>query len=278
MRHSYPWYIADWRDSETRLALSLAGRGLYRELLDYCYLEGSLPADESRIKLISSSDGHDFSRAWKQVRPLFELVSSPDGERFVHHKVNQVRAKLDLYYEQKKEAGRKSGEARAKPEMNGRSNERSNGEGTGVEPASTPTPTTTKEEPPKPPAPVGANTNGHHPKRKAHRTTEEVRKALGERTVWFDELWKVGPWTDGKLAGMDTYERRVDNHDLAVELYRGAKRYRAKCDADPTIKIKFLQGWINEERWIDENVIPNRPTREGNLYDGPEGTDGYKVL
>jgi hypothetical protein len=28
---SYPWYVADWRNSEARVRLSLAERGLFRE-------------------------------------------------------------------------------------------------------------------------------------------------------------------------------------------------------------------------------------------------------
>jgi hypothetical protein len=39
--HSYPWYIGDWRDSETRM-LNLAVRGLYRDCIDYMYRTGSL--------------------------------------------------------------------------------------------------------------------------------------------------------------------------------------------------------------------------------------------
>jgi hypothetical protein len=102
-------------------------------------------------------------------------------------------------------------------------------------------------------------------RRKGTRTTEEVRAALGPRTVWFDELWKVGPWEDGKLGGMDAYERRVTDHDLAVLVYKGAKRYRAKCDADPTMSVKFLQGWINDERWNDESAVAAKPKTKAEI-------------
>lgn len=152
MIQSYPWYIADWRESETRLMLSLAERGLYRELLDYCYLEGSFPADESKIKLISSADGHEFARAWKSVRSLFELVSMPDGDRFVHSKVNEVRVKLFAYHEQKKHAGVKSGQTRRERSLNVRSFLVQQNGRTGVEP--TPTPTPAPDPAPAPALPI----------------------------------------------------------------------------------------------------------------------------
>ena len=100
-------------------------------------------------------------------------------------------------------------------------------------------------------------------RRASHRTTEEVRRALGERCAWFDSTWEIGPWTDGKLPGMDAYERRVKERELALEVHAGAKRYSAKIAADPTIRVKFLQGWINDERWKDECQPAARPQRNG---------------
>jgi len=122
---------------------------------------------------------------------------------------------------------------------------------------------TKEEEPPKPPAPtalvvVSSNGNGAHLKRRGvRRTTEEIRKALGEeRGKWWDAFWQVFPCRDGMNAGMDAFERRVETRELAVEVFRGAQRYAKQYAADPTMKLKYPQGWINGERWKDENRIP----------------------
>jgi hypothetical protein len=95
--------------------------------------------------------------------------------------------------------------------------------------------------------------------RKAGRTIEQVRKDLGERLPWFEAICSVHPaGKDGVKAGMEAFERRVTadeaGHQLAQEMYRGAVAYAAKCAADPTIRVKWLQGWINDERWTDENA------------------------
>lgn len=110
---------------------------------------------------------------------------------------------------------------------------------------------------PELPPPVKAVLPIIRPPRKGKRTTDQIRTALGpERMVWWENFWRVYPCHDGMNEGMDAFERRVTDHDLAVVIWKGAKAYAAKCAADPTVKVKFAQGWINSERWTDENVIP----------------------
>jgi hypothetical protein len=121
------------------------------------------------------------------------------------------------------------------------------------------------------------------PKRppKAGRTIEQVRADLGIRLPWFEALCSVHPaGKDGVKAGMEAFERKVSadeaGHQLAREMYRGAAAYAAKCAADPTVKIKWLQGWINDERWTDENrareptmpVIPAAQLRRAEVVRG----------
>lgn len=279
MIQSYPWYIADWRQSETVARMTLSQKGLYRELLDYCYLEGSIPDDRRLLLKIAGCNmeaeaehcvstgealpehslrtararlGHDLST----VLALFEHNVST--HRFHHSKVEEVRTKVLSYHEQKRHAGAKSGQARRERSLNGRSEVVR----TDDEPSPAPTPTPDIEEPPKPPAPTALAlspppANGHHRNGKNRdRTSEQIRKALGpEREKWWDAFWKVFPCHDGMKAGLDTFERKVHTRELAVEIFRGAERYAQQVAADPEMKLKYAQGWINGERWKDENKI-----------------------
>ena len=93
-------------------------------------------------------------------------------------------------------------------------------------------------------------------RKKALRTTEQLKRALGARVAWWDALWAIYPCRDGMKAGLETFERMVHTRELAVEIFKGVERYAAKAKADPTMKIKYLQGWLNDERWRDENQIP----------------------
>ncbi len=108
MIQSYPWYIADWRESETRIRLSLPERALYRELLDYCYLEGSLPTDPMQLSRIAGCTVGEIKRYLPEVEALFYRKEG----RLFHAKVDDVRTKLEAYHEQKKHAGSASGRTR----------------------------------------------------------------------------------------------------------------------------------------------------------------------
>ena len=296
MLNSYPWYISDWRESETRNSLTLSQRGLYRELLDYCYLEGSLPGDRSMLFRIAGCSamaeaehslstpralavrdlssararlGHDLST----VLALFKLDESTG--RYHHPKVDETLPKLFSYHKQKSHAGIKSGQARRERALNGRSEVVDENR----EPCTSTCTTPSKEEEP-PPTPlaggdiaipelsaeIGQLNPPEKPKRSrsGHRTTEEIEKALGpERKIWWENFWRTYPCGEGMNAGMDAFERKVHTRELAVELYHGAQRYAERVGADPTMKVKFPQGWINGERWKDANEI--RPVEKKGL-------------
>lgn len=100
--------MEDWRGSQARLSLNLEQRALYRELLDFCYIERSLPTDERLLARIANCSDEEFLRAWPNVQILFNEVNG----RYYHPKVTQVLDKLDGYHEQRSKAGKASGERR----------------------------------------------------------------------------------------------------------------------------------------------------------------------
>jgi len=118
-------------------------------------------------------------------------------------------------------------------------------------------PTAIEEEPPKPRA-YGAcfdvpSSNGHA-RKNGHRTTEQIRKALGEeRGKWWDAFWDVFSLSRWQTSWDDTFERKGPYSRVGRQGFQGAKRYSKQCAADSTIKIKFAQGWLNDERYEDEN-------------------------
>ena len=108
--HSYPWYISDWRESETRIALTISERGLYRELLDHCYSEGSLPNDERTLAMIAAVAPVEFRKSWRRVSSLFEEHSG----RLYHWKVTEIRNGLLRWHRGRAEAGKRGGLAKAR--------------------------------------------------------------------------------------------------------------------------------------------------------------------
>lgn len=288
--HFFEWRLTAWATSETREWLNATGRGIYLELLFSCYAQGRFPDDFDWMCRRCACTREQLDTTWPAIARHFP-ISKEQGYRW-NLRANIVRQEYYRYVERQRENRR--GKSNTTPhkaseiiemydggetvvETKSESGRRANNPNTNTNTNGNTTPTPTPTEHPPfvmgtlaeqqgtflPDAPVNGNGKSRQ-RRKGHRTTEEVRAALGGRCVWFDELWKVGPWQDGKLPGMDAYELRVKDRDLAVLVYKGAKRYRAKCDLDPTMKIKFLQGWINDERWMDEGdiVVMSQPHKE----------------
>lgn len=111
MIHSYPWYITDWRESEAVATMTYEQRGLYRELLDLCWREGSLPNDEAILRRLTFGDSDEFQRCWPAVRRQFE---ERDG-RLWNRKVDEKRPEVLDAKERFSNAG-KSRAAKAKRE------------------------------------------------------------------------------------------------------------------------------------------------------------------
>lgn len=102
---SYPWYVEDWLNSETRLSMTLTERAIYRDLLDICWRDGSLSCNKSVIKMQLNYDGRGYGQALENVLKKFTIA----GDRYHHHKVDGRRNLLIGYHLSLREAGRKGG-------------------------------------------------------------------------------------------------------------------------------------------------------------------------
>ena len=84
----YKWHTWDWLTCVTRLRLSLAARGAYRDLLDYCNSEGSIPADEDALMRMLAVSREEFDAVWPAIRKLF----TKRGSRLIH--LGQIQGEL----------------------------------------------------------------------------------------------------------------------------------------------------------------------------------------
>jgi uncharacterized protein YdaU (DUF1376 family) len=109
MLKSYPWYIGDWKQSETRITLTLEQRGLYRELIDHCYAEGSIPSDRDMLLKLTASSSREFDRAWPAVRKLFQDIGNG---RLCNRKVQDLLPELLHLQSQRAKASQKASQAR----------------------------------------------------------------------------------------------------------------------------------------------------------------------
>jgi uncharacterized protein YdaU (DUF1376 family) len=87
----------------------LEGRAIYRELLDYCWLNGSLPADEKHLAKIADCTVARMRKHWAIFGKMFIL----NGDRYENERVNQMRPELVRWRESKKRNGALGGKKKA---------------------------------------------------------------------------------------------------------------------------------------------------------------------
>lgn len=289
--HFYEWRMTAWMGSETRDRLIAAGRGIYRELLDTCYGQGRFPDDPEWICRRCACTMEEYRVFWPIIVRHF-----PRGEKGYRHHVpaDIVRHEYVNYVngqrEKRKDAIEKARRLKEIEELPCKvaqelapTNGNGNGNGNGN---NTLTATATSKEDPQPP---GAETAPEHAlfdettsdpqslvrsavpakrrRSKSGRTLDDVRRELGVRLPWFEALYSVHPaGKSGVKPAAEAFAAKVTpdeaGHALAQEMYRGAKAYAARCAADPTMQVKWMQGWINDERWRDEllPVVAPKPT------------------
>lgn len=155
---------------------------MYRELLDICWAEGSLPTDEKTLRNISLFTEKEFRRCWQKVREQFSLSNN----RYRHRKVDQRRNELIGFHKQQQEHGRKGGkkswEVRSKPSSTASSETEAS-----LKPSPTPSPTPTPSKPAAPLPPAAALPAASWPEaKKLKPESEDGRTALGN--TWPDNL------------------------------------------------------------------------------------------
>lgn len=109
MRHSYPWYPADWRMSRAFSTMTLEQQGAYRNLLDMYYRQGRLPLDEEELRMYSGAN----PREWKRVWPVVSLWFAKQSDWLVNAKADEIYKKLENWQQKRREGAKKTNELRS---------------------------------------------------------------------------------------------------------------------------------------------------------------------
>lgn len=107
------WYVSDYRASRRVQKLTWQERGIYRELLDECWLEGSIPDDVDRLADIAGCPRGVMAEAWANLKPMFVPVEGLDGMYLSNRRLEVERSEDDAYRVRMAHAGRKGGLAKA---------------------------------------------------------------------------------------------------------------------------------------------------------------------
>jgi uncharacterized protein YdaU (DUF1376 family) len=105
----YKWYWQDFRANRKVQRMTYIQRGLYRELLDECWAEGSIPDDIEQLADICGCPVDVMADAWHVLNKCF----AKDGTTWRNEKLETMRTERDQIRVKKSEAGRLGGLAKS---------------------------------------------------------------------------------------------------------------------------------------------------------------------
>jgi hypothetical protein len=103
--------------------------------------------------------------------------------------------------------------------------------------------------------------NGTNP-RALGTNPRAIRKPTGEPL--FDEFWRIFPRKIAKSPALKAWQAKIRQGVDPQTMIDGASRYAKEMVGKEPIYIKYPQGWIAGERWLDE---PEKP--KGAVLAGP---------
>lgn len=116
---AYQWYPKDYLSSSAVNAMSLEEEGAYRRLLDFEWLDGSIPSSLPALARLCRVTPARMGRIWPGIMACF--VEHPDQPgRLVNERLERQRNELHAHREQNRLAGLASAEAKRQRALNDR--------------------------------------------------------------------------------------------------------------------------------------------------------------
>lgn len=109
----YPWYWRDYRANRKVHRMSYVERGLYRELLDECWVEGFIPMDFGKLSEICGCPEQVLADAWPNLSVCFEEI---EPGVLISPRMHQERTAKDAERVKRAIAGAEGGKAKSRLE------------------------------------------------------------------------------------------------------------------------------------------------------------------
>lgn len=236
---SYPWYVSDWFNSETRLSMNAAEKGIYRDLLDYCWLEGSLPSSPKLLRNISNSSPKEFSKSFSAVRKCFY---EKEGRLF-HRKVDDKRKELITYRKGRIEAGRKGGLSASSPQAKLEHDVQAKLKPSPPSPSSSSTPPVTEKTPAAVPLPKGY-------------ALDELYAQFREACGWLGLI-------ESDFTGDAWWAWCILDSQQKIAAIAGIVLLR-ESGADPAL-VKRPKRWLSDREWTRKPPAARTPRTLGDI-------------
>jgi uncharacterized protein YdaU (DUF1376 family) len=115
---AFQFYAAEFLADENVALMSNQEIGCYIKLICFCWREGSIPSDISKIARLCGEDSSAMTQLWVSIRPCFDLADGyPD--RLIHKRLQAERQKQMEFKSERSLAGKRGAEARWKKGLQG---------------------------------------------------------------------------------------------------------------------------------------------------------------
>jgi uncharacterized protein YdaU (DUF1376 family) len=112
---AFQFYAAEFLADENVVMMSNQEVGCYIKLMAYCWREGSIPSDISKIGKLCGEDGSAMAQLWLSIGCCFSSASTSD--RLIHKRLETEREKQEKYRFERSESGKKGAKAKWNNEL-----------------------------------------------------------------------------------------------------------------------------------------------------------------
>lgn len=108
---AFQFYAAEFLSDENVVLMTNQEVGCYIKLMAYCWREGSIPSDISKIAKLCGEDGSAMAQLWLAIGSCF-AVASDSQDRLVHPRLEKERMKQKEHAEERSASGKKGAKAK----------------------------------------------------------------------------------------------------------------------------------------------------------------------
>jgi len=233
---AFQFYAAEFLADENVVMMTNQEIGCYIKLMCYCWREGSIPSDVSKIAKLCGEDSSAMAQLWLSVSTCFSLAeAAPD--RLVHKRLEKEREKQKSYSLERSASGKKGAEAKRNAASKGSSSATSSASAKHIAIDSS-----------------SSSSSSSSSIVKTLLTQPPVAVLSGMESDGFDTFWSTWPQSQRKVGKVSvqakwkklrlfSIAKQITDH---VKLMKESKQWKDGYEPAPLT-------YINQRRWEDGN-------------------------